>query len=189
MAERPILDKPLTGKVFRDFYYQKEELVAFCRKYQLPALGGKAELTERIACFLDTGKVLSAPSKKKRAPKVEALCETTRIESDFVCSEKHRAFFKEKIGHSFSFNVAFQKWLKNNAGKTYRDAIEAYALILQAKKTTKTVIDKQFEYNTCIRDFFADNKGRTLEEAIACWKYKRDLRGDNRYEASDLKVL
>jgi len=35
------------------------------------------------------------------------------------------AFFKGKIGKTFSFNVQFQKWLKANAGKTYGAAIEA----------------------------------------------------------------
>ncbi|WP_420329330.1 DUF6434 domain-containing protein [Pseudobutyrivibrio ruminis] len=39
---------------------------------------------------------------------------------NIVCSEKHRAFFKEKIGKTFSFNVQFQKWLKANVGNTKR---------------------------------------------------------------------
>ena len=106
-----------------------------------------------------------------------------------MCSEKHRAFFKEKIGKSFSFNVAFQKWLKSNTGKTYGDAIKAYYQILEEKKKVKTKIDKQFEYNKYIRDFFEDNKGASLEEAIICWKYKKGLQGHNRYEKSDLAVL
>lgn len=55
----------------------------------------------------------------------------------------------------------FQKWLKNNAGQTYGDAIEAYYQILEEKKKGKTVIDKQFEYNTYIREFFAANQGRS----------------------------
>lgn len=60
----------------------------------------------------------------------------------------------------------FQKWLKENAGKTYRDAIDAYYQILENKKKGRTKIDRQFEYNTYIRDFFEDNKGKTLEDAI-----------------------
>lgn len=66
----------------------------------------------------------------------------TVIESNFVCSEKHRAFYKEHIGKSFSFNVLFQKWLKNNAGKTYRESIDAYYQILEDKKKNKTTIDR-----------------------------------------------
>nr|WP_330365406.1 DUF6434 domain-containing protein [Pseudobutyrivibrio ruminis] len=42
---------------------------------------------------------------------VGTLSEDTIIENNIVCSEKHRAFFKEKTGKSFSFNVQFQKWL------------------------------------------------------------------------------
>lgn len=189
MTERPVLDRNLNSKTFRDFYYLKEELVDFCRKNGLPTSGGKIEITDRIAYFLDTGKVLSAAAAKKKAVVISDIREDTKIEPDFVCSEKHRAFFKEQIGNSFSFNVAFQKWLKGNAGKTYRDAIAAYYQIIEDKKKGKTKIDRQFEYNTYIRDFFADNQGKSLEDAIRCWKYKKQLQGHNRYEQSDLAAL
>ncbi|WP_405352888.1 DUF6434 domain-containing protein [Ruminococcus sp.] len=189
MTERPILDKNLDSKTFREFYYLKEELVDFCHKYGLPTSGGKLEITERIAHFLDTGEIRSAKRVQKKAQTITDITEETPIESDFVCSEKHRAFFKEHIGNSFSFNVAFQKWLKSNSGKTYADAIAAYYQILEDKKKGKTKIDKQFEYNTYVRDFFADNHGKNLDEAIKCWKYKKQLQGHNRYEKTDLVAL
>lgn len=191
MSERPELDRQLDGKTFREYYYLKEELVDFCRKYGLPVTGGKTELTERIAVFLDTGRILEPASAKtsKKALCVGELTTESIIEDGFVCSEKHRAFFKKHIGESFKFNVAFQKWLKANAGKTYSDAIAAYHTILEEKKNSKTTIDRQFEYNTYIRDFFADNEGLSLEDAIRCWKYKKSLRGHNRYERSDLSAL
>lgn len=189
MKERPELDKKLDSKIFREFYYLKEELVDFCRKNDLPTSGGKLEITDRIAYFLETGKVLSVSTARKKAAVMNDIKADTRIEPDFVCSEKHREFFKEHIGNSFSFNVAFQKWLKANTGKTYQDAISAYYQILEDKKKGKTVIDKQFEYNTYIRDFFADNTGRSLEDAIQCWKYKKQMQGHNRYERIDLAAL
>ena len=61
--------------------------------------------------------------------------------------------------------------------------------ILEEKKKGKTQIDRQFEYNTYIRDFFEDNKGKTLDQAIICWKYKKSLKGHNRYERADLIAL
>ena len=189
MSERPELEAGLDGNTFRNYYYLKEELVDFCRKNNLPSSGGKTELTDRIACFLDTGEVLKPASKVKKTADVGEITGDSLIESGFVCSEKHRAFFKEKIGNSFSFNVLFQRWLKSNAGKTYQDAVEAYFQILEEKKGCRTKIDKQFEYNTYIRDFFDDNKGRSLEDAIKCWKYKKSIAGHNRYERSDLAVL
>lgn len=190
VEKRPELNRTLDGKTFLSYYYLKEELIAFCRTNGLPVSGGKLEITERIAHYLDTGEILSprpAVHRSARTKKdVGVLTPDTPIEPDFVCSETHRAFFKEIIGPGFSFHVAFQKWLKTNTGKTYAQAVEAYHRLAEEKKKGKTVIDRQFEYNTYIRDFFADNPGRTLDEAIRCWKYKKNLPGHNRYEASDL---
>lgn len=188
--ERPDLDMHPDSETFRSFYYLKEELVRFCRKNRLPVTGGKAELTERIARYLDTGEAPAAPvSRGRRTECPETITEEQHIEADFVCSETHRAFFREKIGPGFTFNVAFQKWLKSNTGKTYADAVTAYHRILAVKKLKKSNIDSQFEYNAYIRDFFAANNGKSLQDAIKCWKYKKGLQGHNLYEPSDLIAL
>lgn len=188
--ERPILRKQLDSETFRSFYYLKEELICFCRENNLPVTGGKTELTDRIAYYLDTGEVPAvAPLKSKRHRTRDVISEDDLIEPDFVCSQVHREFFKKKIGSSFTFNVQFQKWLKNNTGKTYADAIAAFYQIIAEKKQGKTKIDKQFEYNTYIRDFFADNPGKSLKDAIVCWQYKKKIQGHNRYEKSDLIAL
>lgn len=189
MSERPELTIELKSKDFLEYYYLKEELVYFCRENGLPASGGKTELTERIAFFLDTGKVLAAKTVRTQKHKISTITRDSIIESDFVCSELHRAFFKREIGESFSFNVAFQKWLKSNAGKTYADAIAAYNEIKNTKKPGKKDIGSQFEYNTYVRDFFEDNKGASLEDTIKCWKYKKSIKGHNKYERTDLKAL
>lgn len=189
MDTRPVLEKGLSGKTFRSFYYLKEELVEFCRANGLSTLGGKVEITERVAHFLDTGEALSVQTTARPKAEIGVITADALIEPNFVCSERHRAFFRTQIGVSFSFPVAFQKWLKSNTGKTYAQAIEAYHQIMAEKKTGKTVIDKQFEYNTYIRDFFADNHGKTLEQAILCWKHKKAMPGHNRYESADLSAL
>lgn len=189
MEIRPKLEKSLDADTFLSFYYLKEELVAFCRANGIPVSGGKIELTERIAEYLKTGQIMNTVKRARVKPQMMEISAETLIEADFVCSERHRAFFKEKIEKGFSFNVAFQNWLKSNTGKTYQEAIDAYYSILEEKKKCKNKIDRQFEYNTYIRDFFEDNKGRTLDEAIQCWKYKKGLKGHNRYEKSDLETL
>lgn len=196
MENRPELRKELNSKEFMEYYYLKEELVNFCKSNDLQTTGGKIELTERIAHFLDTGESKKDRKVKNisRNNKFQAYTEIepeTKIEGNFLCSEVHRAFFKKEIGTSFSFNVVFQQWLKNNEGKTYQDAIEMYSQILEDKKKNKgsSKIDKQFEYNTYIRDFFNDNKSSKIGDAILCWKYKKSLKGHNRYEEDDLIVL
>lgn len=189
MGEKPNLDKKLNENTFRSYYWLKEELVGFCRENGLPVSGSKIEITDRVAYFLKTGKVLAALPKPKGKATIDTISEETKIEPNFVCSEKHRAFFRDKIGRGFSFNVAFQKWLKINTGETYGQAIAAYHQIVEEKKQSKTKIDSQFEYNTYIRDFFADNKGKSLEDAISCWKYKKQLQGHNCYEEVDLVAI
>ena len=192
MSDRPALDKSLDGKTFREWYWLKEELVDFCRENDLPASGGKTELTDRIALFLDTGEVKKSSLRKDRTGPRQTMSEITLesiIEPDLVCSEKHRAFFRSQIGNSFSFNVAFQKWLKTNTGKTYAEAVSAYHEIKNNTSGGRKNIGRQFEYNTYVRDFFEHNKGRSLDDAIRCWKYKKGLPGHNRYEDTDLEVL
>ncbi len=130
---------------------------------------------------------MSAVPMHKQKASGGIITEDTVIEPNFVCWEKQRAFFKDKIGKSFSFNVAFQKWLKSNAGKTYRQAIEVYRKTISEKKSRTTIIDKQFEYNAYIRASFADNPGKDLNQAIICWKYKKSKSGHNHYEISDLR--
>ncbi len=92
MNERPELDRQLDSAVFREYYYLKEELVRFCHENGLPTSGGKQELTERIAHYLETGKVLpSAPKPKKSGAPAEITGDSI-IEENFACTEKHRAF-------------------------------------------------------------------------------------------------
>lgn len=189
MSKRPDLNIDLDSKIFKEYYYLKEELIDFCKKNYLQTTGGKIELTERITNFLDTGVKTHKIYTTKKTTIIDEITLDTVIEENFVCSEKHRAFYKEKIGKNFSFNIGFQKWLKSNFGKSYQDSITAYYKILENKKQNKETIDKQFEYNTYIRDFFNDNKDKSLLQAIKCWKYKKNLRGHNRYEKEDLIIL
>jgi len=189
MADRPNIDKSLDSETFESYYFLKKELTHFCRQEGLQATGGKADLTKRISHYLNTGEKLIVKTGSKSSADIGNITEDTIIESSFVCSEKHRDFFKQAIGKGFSFNVMFQKWLKSNAGKSYKDAIQAYYQILAERQKGKTVIDKQFEYNTYIRDFFADNDGKSLNDAIKCWKFKKGLQGHSKYEKTDLIVL
>lgn len=103
------------------------------------------------------------------------------IPQNVVCSQALRAFFKEHIGKGFHFKAEFQDWLHDNAGKTFKDAVEAYSSIEHPKE-----IKPQFEYNQYVRDFFADNKGATLKDAIRCWHWKKLQPGPHKYEKSDL---
>lgn len=182
--KRPVLNKDLDSETFKEYYYLKEELVNFLKSENLKSNGNKKELTEKIAYYLKTGKELKITKKTKTQHKNLSL--NGKIGPNFNCSEEARGFFKSHIGDNFKFKVNFQKWLKENPDKTFKDAIDIYDEITKTKPKN---IDKQFEYNTYIRDFFKNNDNLTLKDAIKCWNYKKSIKGSNKYDKNDLKIL
>lgn len=192
------LNKNLKASEFKEYYFLKEELKEFCKKEGLKVSGSKNQLEERIIYYLDTGKSLDnsrsienktnySKSNSKKATDSEEITLDSILGENFKCSEDKREFFESKIGKGFKFKVKFQKWLKANPDKTYQDAIDAYYELQNSNEKTK--IDKQFQYNQYIRDFFDDNDDKTLNDAIKCWKYKKSIKGHNKYKKSDLDIL
>jgi hypothetical protein len=199
-TKRPTLNKDIPVEDFKSFYWLKEELVNFCREIGLSTAGGKIELAGRIAKFLETGIIEGVAQNIKPKKRIFAstanngvLSLNTVITENYKNSEAHRAFFKSVIGDHFKFTVNFMNYFKNNVGKTYGDALEEWKREHELKKKGlfKTEIGKQFEYNQYFRDFFSDpnNKTKTRKDAIKCWKMKKSLPGDNKYNIQDLEFL
>jgi len=65
--ERPILDKRISVKDFKDFYWLKIELVNFCRENGISSVNGKIEISNRIIEYLETGKIPRIKTQKKDA--------------------------------------------------------------------------------------------------------------------------
>ncbi|MEE1134982.1 MAG: DUF6434 domain-containing protein [Methanobrevibacter sp.] len=182
------LTKNLSPDEFKEYYFLKDELKDFCRLEGLKVSGSKQDLENRIIHYLSTGEMLEEPVVKEVSNNSHStITLDSKLGENFKCGQDKREFFEKEIGKTFKFKVKFQKWLKANPDKTYREAIDAYFEIHNSKE--KTNIDKQFQYNQYIRDFFKDNDGKSLEEAIKCWKFKKSLKGHNRYESSDLVAL
>ena len=186
---RPALTVNLSSEQFKEYYFLKEELKDFCRSEGLKVSGSKEDLEKRIIHYLDTGNELDFDTTLKKPAKKanDEITPDAKIGENFKCSEDKREFFESQIGKGFKFKVKFQKWLKSNPEKTYADAIEAYFEIQNSKE--KTEIGGQFQYNQYIRDFFEDNENMGLKKAIKCWNYKKSLKGHNKYEKKDLKIL
>ena len=189
---RPTLSKAIKPADFRDYYWLKTELIEFCRDNKLPTSGGKNEIQARIEQFLLSGK--KASSRGSEAKKYDStsltLSSSSLIPEGYKSDELHREFFKSIIGEKFKFNVKFMKWMKENPNKTYQQAINEWHRIETEKKEGKvSEISSQFEYNQYIRDFFLENPSMKRADGIECWKYKRGLRGSNKYESADLQAL
>ena len=196
MQKRPPLNKKIPPDDFKNFYWLKKELTDFCKKEKLATSGGKIEIANRIEHYLKTGERLSPtpPTKKITSSfdwKNATLHLQTVITDNYKNSENVRTFFQKEIGQSFKFNVKFMNWMKANTGKTLQDAIIAWKAISNKEKnrTAPKEIAPQFEYNTYLRDALADNPTLKRKDAIALWKIKRSMRGDNKYRKSDLEFL
>ena len=92
------------------------------------------------------------------------------IGPNIICSQKLRAYFKERLGKGFHFLVPFQEWLHANPEKTLADACSVYPEISRIARTTRLPIWPQFKYNIFVREQFDKDPEMTLEKASQIWK-------------------
>jgi hypothetical protein len=174
--KRPPLNRNLSVADFQNFYWLKEELTAFCRTERISTKGGKLALSDRIISYLQTGEIVQPEKNKVASSKFDwnkaSLDLDTPITDNYKNTEHVRAFMRKEIGSHFRFNTAFMEWMKQNAGKTMKDAIVEWKRIYDLKKdkSYKTEIAPQFEYNAHIRNFLSDKPGKTMKDAIDSWK-------------------
>lgn len=190
---RPNLTKEISTEEFKNYYWLKEELQAFCREQDMSATGSKIELADRIEHFLATGE-RKKPQRRKQPAAKKAILESplsldTVITADHRCSQQVRAFFTSIIP-KFHFSTYIQQFFRENVGKTYQDAVTAWYEEVERKKDPsykKNKLAPQFEYNQFTRDYFADpqNKGKSREDAILAWKTIKSQPGDNKYKPSE----
>lgn len=187
---KPILNKTISIKDFKDNYWLKKELIDFCREIGINQSGGKLDIVARIERFLETGEVITVSLQKKSKTSSnfdwnnEELSLSVVITDSYKNTENVREFFMKSIGKHFKFNVEFMNWMKTNLGKTLEDAAVEWREIALRKKNNsgKKVIAPQFEYNTYIRDFLVDNPNLSIKDAIKGWKIIRDMPGKKVYE-------
>ena len=148
MEKRPTLSKTTKASDFKNFYWDKQELITFCRQNKIPADGGKIELAERIEFFLSSGgKIQSTRNKTHKIfyDSDQNITLNTPV-INYKNDAKTRVFFVSQIGNTFKFNSYLRAFAKqeNKGNITYGDLVQGYKDSLKNKKTT---IDKQFEYN------------------------------------------
>lgn len=198
MEERPEIGSISNGEELRRWYWRKDELIVHARRLGLKTGGGKFEILDRIARFLDTGDS-QQPTEVENKPKskfdwhAESLSPRTVITDNYKNTQNVRRFFQSEIGPDFRFNIAFMDWMKDNAGRTLSDACEAYrAIQVQARMPGfKTKIKSHNQFNQYTRDFLQDNPELGMADVRHVWALKIKLPssdGRHVYEPSDLKL-
>ncbi|MEM9734737.1 MAG: DUF6434 domain-containing protein [Pseudomonadota bacterium] len=190
--QRPAIHTITTGAELKRWYWLKAELEVEYQRLGLPTGGSKAQMTERLAHFLDTDEVLKPVARRSESKfnwARETLTRETIITDSYRNGPNVRAFFEAEYGPDFKFNIAFMAWMKDNVGKTLGDAIEARRAIAKREKTEKPPIPEGNQYNAYTRAFHLANPDRTAKDARTCWAWKRARPGHNRYEDGDLAAL
>lgn len=198
MTERPDIESIKSGTELRRWYWRKDELVPYARSLGLKSNSGKFEVLERIANFLDTGEK-RLPSDSASAAKSkfdwhsEPLTNSTQITDSYKNTQNVRRFFQAEIGPEFKFNIALMDWMKDNAGRTLKDAVEAYRAIKaqESRPGFKTKIKSHNQFNQFTRDFLEDNPGLGMSDVRRSWAAKIRLPsedGRHVYEKSDAKL-
>jgi len=179
MPRRPALTQRLAVEDFQSFYWLKEELLVFCRAHGLSTTGAKKDLTWRVAQFLKGGQVEARPPRratpKATGPMPLTFSRETVIGVGWRCSQPLRFFFERELGPRFHFDSVMRDFIRDGAGRTLNEAIQAWEAGQQTGRVAKAIAP-QFEYNQHIRDYFQAHPSATLREAIAAWKKKRAQR-------------
>ncbi len=196
---RPDFEDIKTGREFNQWYWLKEELVDICQRSNLPTYGRKFDLRDRIMFALDNGgKVKPEPKKEKTRSKFNwaksELTVDTRITDTITFGPNFRRFMKNQIGPKFSCHSDFMDWVKSNAGKTLKDAVEEWNSLERRKENPgfKRDIAENNMYSQYIRDFLEDNPNYTIKDVKKYWLLKKQLPMKNglvKYEKSDLELI
>lgn len=181
---------------FEKWYWPVELLHQFCDRFRISKVGRKDELRERVACTL-AGE--QPPHRKRRAAASErwgkkSLSQGTVITPGISFGPNVRAFFKAQIGTNFVCHSDFMDWVRENAGATLGDAVDAWHL-LDARNDNPSFRREIAACNNFLRylrDIRDANPQLTLDQAKACWDQKKirpAADGYVVYEKRDLRWL
>jgi len=194
MTQRPEITACPNAATFRKWYYLKTELVDFARANGIKTTGGKFEIADRIAHFLDHG---AAPVEAKKTKKLTSkfdwhgapLSDATVITDNYKNTQNMRRYMQARIP-GFKFSIPFMDWMKANVGKTLGEAVIVAKQIDAEKKAGKKQPDQPHnQYNAYTRAYFAQVPNGTQAEVRKLWALRRRHPGPYVFDLSDLDLL
>ncbi len=194
MTDRPdIVDCP-DAATFRQWYYLKAELVAFARTQRIKTTGGKFEIADRIAYFLDHG---APPVEMKSTKRVQSrfdwhsatLTDQTIITDSYKNTQNMRRYMQKAIP-AFKFSLSFMAWMKANVGMTLADAVVQAKQLEADKKAGKKQPDQPHnQYNAYTRAYFEHVRDGTQDEVRQLWALRRKRPGPYVFDPQDMALL
>ncbi|MEU9719616.1 DUF6434 domain-containing protein [Streptomyces sp. NPDC047976] len=171
---RPEPTPELSGAELLRWYWTLEELTGLARRAGVPARGGKAALTERLAAALDGRAVPApAPAARRGGRQLKAPVDgASVIPEGQRCSQVLREFFLREIGPGFHFDAFMREYVAQGAGRTLAEAVAHWHATRQRAAEPQEV-GAQFEFNRFLRDWHGGHPDGTRGEALAAWREHR----------------
>ncbi len=183
--KKPQLSCQLSADIFRQHYYDKKELIHFCRSMGIPTSGLKNELTQRIDVFLSTGQVMPVTRKRQSSkPDSESGLALDKKVFHYRSDLVTRRFLQKHVPNFTGFSALLQKKIRlcldNNEQLTYLDVIEMYKNLIQSKSKTSRVAHDSCQYNQFCIDYSQDSSAK-IHAIQNAWLFIRDTAGDKTY--------
>lgn len=193
-AKTSPLNKTLPADVFKQHYYDKKELMNFCRSIGIPTFGLKNELNIRIEQYLRTGNVtVVRPQKKYKTPDSDTGLSLDKVVANYKSDPATRLFFANHIPGFTGFSALVQKQIKQRLADgdtfTYSDAIEMHKTFLSNKKISKTtsVAHDSCQFNQFYIDYNRDESAK-VHTAKEAWMLVRNSAGEKTYQRYKVKI-
>ena len=177
---RPPVDPSMTAVEFERWYWPVDQLKDFCDALGLSKSGTKADLRKRVAFALThRGQPQPRPSRQQKSAAFdwasEVLTNGTVITDNISFGPNVRNFFKANIGKKFVCHSDFMLWVRNNAGATLGDGIEAWQVLEERKNDPgfRREIASCNNYLQYLRDARDRHQELSLADAKTCWDYKK----------------
>lgn len=184
----PPLTSDLKPDVFRQHYYDKQELMDFCRDKGISTSGLKEDLNKRIETYLRTGrKIVVKPAPRSSIPDSQGGLRLEKRVVNYKSDPQTRAFFERHTPGFTGFSALVQKQIKQRLADgevfTYADAIEMHKQFMRDKQSGRitTVAHDSCQYNQFFIDYKADERPK-LHSNTDAWMLVRNSAGPKTYQ-------
>ncbi|MDN5897932.1 MAG: SAP domain-containing protein, partial [Psychrobacter sp.] len=188
---------PLTKNIlvheFKQRYYDKKELMAFCRLVGISTVGLKSDLNTRIEQYLNTGQITAVkPKKFSIVPDSQSKLSPEKIVVNYKSDLSTRRFFEKNLPEFTGFSALVQKQIKQRLAEgevfTYGDVLNMHRDFLTKKALTKAegkptkVAHNACQFNQFSIDYSYDPSPK-VHRINDAWRLVRDYAGDKTYQA------
>jgi len=188
----PMLSKKLSPDVFKQHYYDKNELTEFCRSIGISTTGQKNDLNSRIELYLRTGRVtVVAPVVRSTRPDSEIGLTLDKVVVNYKSDPVTRQFFERNCRGFTGFSALVQKQIKQRLADgesfTYGDVIAMHRAFLKNKQQARdtgqatTVAHDSCQFNQFYIDYSHDNSSK-VHTAKEAWMLVRNTAGAKTYQ-------